>query len=59
MRIFVAVLVFLELVSFIARFIYLVENDYPRTLQVPRYADIINAFVCAALAYWGTSLLSP
>lgn len=52
-------MVFLELVSFIARAIFLMENDYPRSRRVPRFADIINAFLCAALAYWGLTLLSP
>jgi hypothetical protein len=48
--------VFLELATFIVRFIYLVENDYPRTLRISRTVDIINAFLCAALAYWGLTL---
>jgi hypothetical protein len=59
MRVFIAVLVFLELVSFIARFIYLVENDYPRRMPVHRHVDIINAFLNFALCYWGLTLLSP
>ena len=51
--------VFFELVHFIANCIHLIEGDYPRHPRIDRTYDIAGAFVGAALAYWGLTLLSP
>lgn len=59
MKLFIGLVVFFELVSFIARAIYLIEGDYPRPHHVSRGLDIGAAFIAAALAYWGLTLLSP
>lgn len=59
MRFFIGLMVFFELVNFIARAIYLIEGDYPRPQTTSRNFDIVGAFLAAALAYWGLVLLSP
>jgi hypothetical protein len=58
-KFFIAVVVFFELVHFIATSIHLIEGDYPRHQIIPRTFDIAGALVGAALAYWGLTLLSP
>ena len=59
MKLFIGLVVFFELVSFIARAIYLIEGDYPRPQTTTRNFDIAGAFLAAGLAYWGLTLLSP
>lgn len=58
MRLFVAVMVFLELVTGIARAIYLIAGDYPRPrLPQTQTWDIVHLLIGAALAFWGIVLL--
>lgn len=58
MRIFVAVLVFFELVSGIARAIYLVGGDYPRPrAPMTQALDIAYLLLSAGIAFWGIVLL--
>jgi hypothetical protein len=59
MRLFIAVMVFLELVHFIAQVICLMEGEYPRLHRISRTIDIAAAFLAATIAYWGLCLLSP
>lgn len=56
---FVGLIVFLELVVFIGKSILVMEDDYPRVLPTYRWEDTLQAFIGAALAYWGMTLLSP
>jgi hypothetical protein len=58
-RIFIGLMVFGNMATFIARFIYVVDADYPRIVQTTRNVDIVTAFLSAAIAYWGMVLISP
>ena len=59
MKLFIGIVVFFELVHFIVKGIHLIEGDYPRRETIGRPYDIAGAFLGAALAYWGLTLLSP
>ena len=59
MKIFIGLVVFFQLVHFIAQAIYLIEGDYPRLQRISRPMDIAAAFLAGLIAYWGLSLLSP